>query len=232
MYTPKHVAIIMDGNRRWAKKRGLDVIVGHQRMAKEGIEQVVKAAIDLGVEYLTLWAFSTENWDRDPKEIDALMTIFRNLFKGQIQDLDKQGVRIRALGDITRFDKDIQENVKLWAEQTKNNKTLNLNIAINYGGRDEILRAVEKITKDVENKKISSKKLSVDEFERYLDTAGMPDPELIIRTSGEQRMSGFLLWQSNYSEFYFTDVLMPDFDKKEFEKAIKELNSRGRRFGK
>jgi undecaprenyl diphosphate synthase len=232
MKIPKHVAIIMDGNRRWAKKQGLDVIVGHQRMAKEGIEQVVKAAIELKVEYLTLWAFSTENWDRDPRELDALMTIFRNLFKKQIKELDEQGVRIRALGDITKFDDDIQENVELWQEKTKENNTLNLNIAINYGGRDEILRAVEKITKAVENKKLPAKKLSVEEFEKYLDTAGMPDPELIIRTSGEQRMSGFLLWQSNYSEFYFTDTLMPDFDKKEFENAIEELNSRKRRFGK
>jgi undecaprenyl diphosphate synthase len=232
MQTPKHVAIIMDGNRRWAKKRGLDVIIGHQRMAKEGIEEVVRSAIELGVEYLTLWAFSTENWDRSKKELDALMSIFRNIFTNQIDELNKNGVRINTLGDLSKFDQDIQDNLKIWKEKTKDNKKLTLSLAINYGGRDEILRAVEKITHKVSEGEIKPGKLSIEEFEKYLDTTDIPDPELIIRTSGEQRMSGFLLWQSNYSEFYFTDTLMPDFDKKEFEKAIKDLNSRKRRFGK
>ena len=232
MQTPKHVAIIMDGNRRWAKKRGLDVIVGHQRMAKEGIEEVVKSAIELGVEYLTLWAFSTENWNRSKKEIDALMSIFRNIFTNQIDDLNKRGVRINTLGDLSRFDQDIQDNIAIWKEKTKDNKKLTLSLAINYGGRDEILRAVEKITYLVDEGKIKPGKLSVEEFKKYLDTSDMPDPELIIRTSGEQRMSGFLLWQSNYSEFYFTGTLMPDFDKKEFKKAVEDLNSRKRNFGK
>ena len=231
MLVPKHIAIIMDGNRRWAKQRGLDVIIGHQKMAKEGIERVVRAAIDLKVEYLTLWAFSTENWNRDPREIGALMQIFRDIFKEQAGELAKLGVKINTLGDLSRFDQDIQTNIKIWQEKTKDNHTLNLNIALNYGGRDEILRAVEKITKDVKAGKLSTEKLTVDQFTSYLDTAGMPDPELIIRTSGEQRMSGFLLWQSNYSEFYFTDTLMPDFDKAELEKAIADFNSRKRRFG-
>lgn len=232
MQIPKHVAIIMDGNRRWAKKRGLDVIVGHQKMANEGIERVVKAALNLKIKYLTLWAFSTENWDREPREIKALMDIFRNIFKHQAEKLAKEGVRVNTLGDLTKFDQDIQDNIKLWQEKTKHNTKLTLNIALNYGGRDEILRAVEKITKEVKADKLNAEKLTTTQFSTYLDTAGMPDPELIIRTSGEQRMSGFLLWQSNYSEFYFTDVLMPDFDQTELEKAIKELNSRKRRFGK
>ena len=232
MQTPKHVAIIMDGNRRWAKKRGLDVIVGHQRMAKEGIEEVVKSAIELGVKYLTLWAFSTENWNRSKKEIDALMSIFRNIFTNQIDELNKRGVRINTLGDLSRFDQDIQDNISIWKEKTKDNKKLVLSLAINYGGRDEILRAVEKIISEVNEGKIKPEKLSIEEFKKYLDTFDMPDPELIIRTSGEYRMSGFLLWQSNYSEFYFTDTLMPDFDKKEFKKAIEEFNSRKRNFGK
>ncbi len=232
MQIPKHVAIIMDGNRRWAKKRGLDVIVGHQKMANEGIERVVKAALDLKIKYLTLWAFSTENWDREPREIKALMDIFRNIFKHQAEKLAKEGVRVNTLGDLTKFDQDIQDNISLWQEKTKHNTNLTLNIALNYGGRDEILRAVEKITREVKAGKLAAEKLTTAQFSTYLDTADMPDPELIIRTSGEQRMSGFLLWQSNYSEFYFTDVLMPDFDQTELEKAIKELNSRKRRFGK
>ncbi|MFZ5438300.1 MAG: polyprenyl diphosphate synthase [Patescibacteria group bacterium] len=232
MQIPQHVAIIMDGNRRWAKKRGLDVIVGHQKMANEGIERVVKAALDLKIKYLTLWAFSTENWDREPREIKALMDIFRNIFKHQAEKLAKEGVRVNTLGDLTKFDQDIQDNISLWQEKTKHNTNLTLNIALNYGGRDEILRAVEKITREVKAGKLAAEKLTTAQFSTYLDTADMPDPELIIRTSGEQRMSGFLLWQSNYSEFYFTDVLMPDFDQTELEKAIKELNSRKRRFGK
>jgi undecaprenyl diphosphate synthase len=232
MQVPQHIAIIMDGNRRWAKQRGLEVFVGHQKMAKEGIEQVVKASIDLGVKYLTLWAFSTENWDRDPKEIAFLMQLFRDLFKTQAGELAKLGVRINALGDLSRFDQDIQDNIALWKEKTKGNSTLVLSIAINYGGRDEILRAIEKVTQKVKAGELAAEKLTIEQFASYLDTAGMPDPELIIRTSGEQRMSGFLLWQSNYSEFYFTKTLMPDFDKAELEKAIKDFNSRGRRFGK
>lgn len=232
MKTPKHIAIIMDGNRRWAKKKGLDVIIGHQKMAREGIERVVKAAIDFKVQYLTLWAFSTENWNRNPREVKALMSLFRELFDVQVKELNELGVKIQTIGDISRFDQDIQENMILWQEKTKNNTKLTVNFALNYGGRDEILRAVEKISKKVKTGELSTEKLPIEDFSQYLDTAGMPDPDLIIRPGGEQRLSGFLLWQSNYSELYFTDTLMPDFGKKDLEKAILELNERQRRFGK
>ena len=232
MKVPQHVAIIMDGNRRWARAHGFDVIVGHQKMAREGIERVVKASIDLGIQYLTLWAFSTENWDRDPREVKALMDIFREIFDVQAKELHKLGVRINTLGDLSRFDADIQKGVEEWKKTTSENKTITVNIALNYGGRDEILRAVEKITQEVQSGKRQSSKLSEEEFAEYLDTAGMPEPELIIRPGGDQRMSGFLLWQSKHSEFYFTSVLMPDFGKEELEKAVQEFNDRKRRFGK
>ncbi|MBT4124109.1 MAG: di-trans,poly-cis-decaprenylcistransferase [Candidatus Pacebacteria bacterium] len=232
MKTPKHIAIIMDGNRRWAKKKGLDVIIGHQKMAREGIERVVKAAIDFDISYLTLWAFSTENWNRNPREVKALMSLFRELFDVQVKELNELGVKIQTIGDISRFDQDIQENMTLWQEKTKNNNKLTVNFALNYGGRDEILRAVEKISKKVKTGELSTDKLSAEDFSKYLDTADMPEPDLIIRPGGDQRLSGFLLWQCNYSELYFTDTLMPDFGKKDLEKAILELNDRQRRFGK
>lgn len=232
MKVPQHVAIIMDGNRRWARAHGFDVIVGHQKMAREGIERVVKASIDLGIQYLTLWAFSTENWDRDPREVKALMDLFREIFDVQAKELHKLGVRINTLGDLSRFDADIQKGVEEWKKTTAENKTITVNIALNYGGRDEILRAVEKITQEVKSGKREETKLSEEEFAEYLDTAGMPEPELIIRPGGDQRMSGFLLWQSKHSEFYFTSILMPDFGKEELVKAVEEFNDRKRRFGK
>lgn len=232
MNVPQHIAIIMDGNRRWAKKQGLDVVVGHQKMAREGIERVVKAAIELGVKYLTLWAFSTENWDRDPREVKALMNLFRELFDVQAKELHELGVKINTLGDLSRFDEDIRKGIADWKAKTSGNSTLTVNFALNYGGRDEILRAMEKVMQDIQKGKILPHKLSSAEFSSYLDTAGMPDPELIIRPGGEQRMSGFLLWQSNYSEFYFTPVLMPDFGKEELVAAIEDLNNRQRRYGK
>lgn len=232
MKVPQHVAIIMDGNRRWARAHGFDVIVGHQKMAREGIERVVKASIDLGIKYLTLWAFSTENWDRDPREVKALMDIFREIFDVQAKELHKLGVRINTLGDLSRFDADIQKGVEEWKKTTAENTTITVNIALNYGGRDEILRAVEKITQEVQAGKRKATKLSEEDFSQYLDTAEMPEPELIIRPGGDQRMSGFLLWQSKHSEFYFTSILMPDFGKEELVKAVEEFNDRKRRFGK
>lgn len=232
MTIPKHIAIIMDGNRRWAREHGLDVVLGHKKMADEKIEVVVDAAIKLGVKYLTLWAFSTENWDRDPREVEYLMELFRSLFSKQIERLHKKGVRIRTIGDLSRFDQDIQNNIQKAVEQTRGNSVITVVFALNYGGRDEILRAVEKITRDVQVGALDGQKLTEEQFAQYLDTADMPDPELIIRPGGEQRMSGYLMWQSNYSEFYFTPTLMPDFDEKELVKAIEDFNNRQRRFGK
>lgn len=231
MKAPRHIAIIMDGNRRWARERGLDVIFGHRKMAREGIRAIIQSAIDLGVGYLTLWAFSTENWNRDPQEIRNLMALFRELFSSEAGELHKLGVRIKTIGDLSRFDEDIQHNVSEWVKNTQENSTITVVFALNYGGRDEILRAVEKITQDIGKGVISEKNLSQETLSDYMDTADIPDPDLIIRPGGEQRLSGFLLWQSNYAELYFTPVLMPDFGKEELREAIEEFNRRKRRFG-
>lgn len=232
MSTPQHVAIIMDGNRRWAKQHGLDALVGHQKMVREGIEKVVAGARDLGIQYLTLWAFSTENWNREKREVEALMALFREVFSHQAERLHKENVRIKTIGDLTRFAPDIQENIKKWVDISNKNTGITVIFAINYGGRDEILRAVEKISNEVKNGKRTPEKMTTEEFDSYLDTADIPDPDLIIRPGGEKRLSGYLLWQSEYAELYFTDVLMPDFDEKELKKAVAEYESRQRRFGK
>ena len=224
LQVPRHIAIVMDGNRRWARERGLEAVVGHQKMAREGIKKVVKSAIDWKVEYLTLWAFSTENWNRDPKEIAALMSLFRELFKVQAKELDELGVKITTIGDLTRFDQDIQDSIAEWKEKTKENKNLTVQFALNYGGRDEILRVVEKIMKNTKLNSTEIKKMTQDEFAKFLDTANIPDPELIIRPGGEQRLSGFLLWQNCYSELYFPKVLMPDFDEEEICTAMLNIN--------
>lgn len=232
MTIPKHIAIIMDGNRRWARQKGLEAVVGHQKMVDEGIQAMVTAAKKLGVEYLTLWALSTENWHRDPKEVAFLLKLFRRMFTVEAEKLHQENVRIRTIGDLSRFDQDIQRGVKKWVSETSKNTGITVVFAINYGGRDEMLRAVEKITKQVKAGKLSPKKLTEQQFAQYLDTADLPEPELIIRPGDQQRLSGFLLWQNNYSELYFTDVLMPDFDGKELAKAVKEFSKRTRRFGK
>jgi undecaprenyl diphosphate synthase len=232
MTTPQHIAIIMDGNRRWARERGLDVVLGHKKMAEEGIKNVVDAAAKLGVKYLTLWALSTENWNRDAREVAFLMELFRSVFTTQAAKLHQRGVRIRTIGDLSRFDRDIQDNIQKWTAETSKNTGITVVFALNYGGRDEILRAVQKITHDVTAGKRTDDKLTEAQFAQYLDTAGLPDPELIIRPGGEQRMSGYLLWQSNYAEFYFTPTLMPDFGEAELVKAIEDFNNRQRRFGR
>lgn len=226
MTVPQHVAIVMDGNRRWAKKQGLKPSLGHKQMVDHGIQELVEGAKELGIKYLTLWAFSTENWKRDPREVKFLMDLFRDMFGNKAEKLHEKGVKIQTIGDLTRFDQDIQDGVANWKEITKDNQAIVVNFALNYGGRDELLRAIEKATNDGKKGKLTE-----EEFASYLDTAGMPDPELIIRTSGEQRLSGFLLWQSNYAEFYFPDTLMPDFDRKELKKAIQIFSDRKRNFG-
>jgi undecaprenyl diphosphate synthase len=232
MKIPQHVAIIMDGNRRWARQQGLAASLGHKKMVEEGIQSVVRGAKNLGIKYLTLWALSTENWQRDPKEVQFLMKLFRQMFSKEVKKLHEEGVRVRTIGDLTRFDQDIQDSVATWVEKTKNNTQVTVIFALNYGGQDEILRAIAKVTKKVAAGEREADKLTASDFEQYLDTADLPKLELIIRPGGEQRLSGFLIWQSNYAELYFTNVLMPDFDEKELQKAVTEFDRRQRRFGK
>ncbi len=220
MVIPKHVAIIMDGNRRWAKQRGLAIIKGHRKVAEEMIERLADFAIAKGISYLTLWAFSTENWERPKEEVAGVMDLFRETFATSADRLHKKGVRVAVIGQLDRFPKDIQEGVAHWVEETKNNQQLTVTFALNYGGRDEIRRAVAEGGVG---------------FEQHLDTTAkisLPDPDLLIRPGGEKRLSGFLTWQSVYTELYFTDVLMPDFDEAEFMKALEDFAARQRRFGK
>jgi len=232
MTTPQHVAIIMDGNRRWARQQGLQASLGHKQMVEEGIERIVRGAKKLGIKYLTLWAFSTENWQRDKKEVQFLMKLFRQMFTKEVKKLHEKGVRIRTIGDLSRFDQDIQDSIAKWVEETAKNKDITVIFALNYGGQDEILRAINKITQEIKSNNSQPKKLSQSRFEQGLDTADLPKVDLIIRPGGEQRLSGFLAWQSAYAELYFTDVLMPDFDENELTKAVKEFQRRQRRFDK
>jgi undecaprenyl diphosphate synthase len=226
MNNPKHVAIIMDGNRRWAQKNKLTLLAGHRKAALDIIEPLVDTAIANNISHLTLWAFSTENWNREEVEVNGLMTLFREVLTDNIERFHKKGVRVRTIGDLSKFPVDIINGLEEGREKTKNNSTITLTFALNYGGRDEIIRAIKKLKED----KIDS--LDQEKFSELLDTAGLPDPDLLIRTGGEQRLSGFLAWQSVYAELYFTDVLFPDFSPIEFEKAVAEFKNRQRRFGK
>ncbi len=228
---PTHVAIIMDGNRRWARQQGLDATEGHRYVANEVIKDLAERAIERRVDYLTLWAFSTENWHRPQQEVDAIMSLFREAFDKSAEQLHEQGVRLEMIGDLSRFPEDIQENVRQWMEETSENDTITVTFALNYGGRDEILRAVRGLAKDVLHEEVSLDAIDKDTFSEYLDTAGTPDPDLIIRPGGEQRLSGFLPWQAEYSEYYFTDTLMPDFTPERFDEALEEFARRQRRFG-
>lgn len=230
---PKHVAIIMDGNRRWARERGKSALFGHKYMVENGVENIIQGAADLGIKYITLWVFSTENWNRDKKEVDGLMRLFRGLFGRQAKGLHEKGVRIETIGDMTGFDQDIQDMVAKWKEETKNNSKITAIFALNYGGKDEISRAVTKLIDDVQSGKLKIKgKLDQKEINKRLDTANFPPVELIIRPGGEKRLSGFLLWQAEYAELYFSDLKMPDFDAKQLKIAVEEFSRRKRRFGK
>ena len=227
---PGHVAIIMDGNGRWAKKRLLPRTAGHAQGARVA-EQICDDAWDLGIKYLTIYAFSTENWKRSEEEVGMLMNLLRKYMLSSLEKCAKNNVRVRVIGDKTRLAEDLRKSISELEESTKENTGLNFTIAINYGGRDEIVRAVKKLAKDVKNNSLDIDGIDEDVFNSYLDTAEMPYPDLMIRTSGELRSSNFLPWQIAYSEFYFTDVLWPDFDKKELIKAIEYYNQRDRRFG-
>lgn len=220
---PQHIAIIMDGNRRWAREKRLPALAGHSRVANEILEPLIEHAATRGIKYLTFWAFSTENWQRSGVEVQGIMQIFRHMIKKRWQRLHKKGVRIRVIGDISKFAPDIQKGLVDLANQTKNNKKITTVFALNYGGRDEILRAI---------KKVDSTTMTEESFSNILDTAGIPDPEVIVRTSGEQRLSGFLLWQSEYSEFFFPTFHMPDFVPEKLDEILDEYERRKRRFGK
>ena len=227
---PQHVAIILDGNGRWAKKRILARNAGHAAGAKN-VEKIIEDAHDMGIKYLTMYAFSTENWNRPEDEVKALMKLLRNYLKDCIERANKNDMKVRVIGDKSRLDDDIIDRINELEECSKDNKGINFIIAINYGSRDEIRRAVTKISQDVKDGVIESRDISENLISSYLDTAGIPDPDLLIRTSGEIRLSNYLLWQLAYTEFYFTDVLWPDFDKEELKKAIVKYNQRDRRFG-
>ena len=227
---PNHVAIILDGNGRWAKAKGMPRNYGHVQGAKT-VEVICEEAYRMGIQYLTVYAFSTENWNRPQDEVDALMKLLRNYMKTCLKTAEKNRMCVRVLGDKTRLDQDIQTRIAELEEATKNNDGLHFQIAINYGSRDEILHAARRFARDCADGTADPDSLTEAGFSGYLYSAGIPDPELIIRTSGEERLSGFLLWQCAYSEFYFCDTLWPDFDARALDKAIIAYQSRDRRFG-
>ena len=227
---PQHIAIILDGNGRWAKAKGMPRNYGHTAGAKN-VETVCQAAHDLGVKYVTMYAFSTENWNRPEGEVEALMKLLESYLKNCIKTADKNNMRVRVIGDTTRLSERFQERIRELEAASAKNDGLNLQIAINYGSRDEMTRAMRRMSEDVAAGKRKPEEITESVFEEYLDTAGIPDPDLLIRTSGELRLSNFLRWQLAYSEFYFTDVPWPDFHKEELERAIEAYNKRDRRFG-
>lgn len=226
---PKHIGIIMDGNGRWAKKRFLPRAMGH-RQGAQALDKLTKEAEGLGVEYITVYAFSTENWKRSKDEVDSIMGLLREYINRFFND-KKSILKIRSAGDLTALSPDLQADIEKLKEQSKDRPGMTLTIAINYGGRDEIRRAVAKIAEDVKAGKIQPEDINDQMISDNLDTAGIPDPELIIRTSGEFRTSNFLMWQSAYSEYYITDKLWPDFNVEDLKDAIKAYQTRDRRFG-
>lgn len=227
---PNHIAIIMDGNGRWAKKRMMPRNYGHKQGSKI-VEEVCREAYNIGVKYVTVYAFSTENWSRPQSEIDTLMKLLKDFLSECLNKSKKNNMRVHVIGDITRLEKSLQDTIIELEEVSASNTGLCFQVALNYGGQDEIIRATKKIAQDVKEGKLSVEDLNTQVYEDYLDTKGIPAPDLLIRTSGEQRLSNFLLWQLAYSEFYFTDVLWPDFNKTELIKAIEYYNGRDRRYG-
>ena len=230
MKYPVHAAIIMDGNGRWAKARGLPRVKGHEEGLRTA-RKVIDYSLARGIKYLSLYVFSTENWNRPQDEVDALMKLLRNYMKTCLKTAEKNRMCVRVLGEKSRLDEDIRSRIEELEEATKNNDGLHFQIAINYGGRDEILRAVKKAVQKVKDGGLSETGISEEVFAGFLDTAGIPDPDLLIRTCNEQRISNFLLWQLAYREFYFTPVAWPDFSKEELVKAVEAYNHRDRRYG-
>ena len=231
MNVPQHIAIILDGNGRWAKAKGMPRNYGHAQGSKN-VEKICEEAWRMGIKYLTVYAFSTENWSRPENEVAALMKLLRNYMKTCLKTAAKNDMKIRVIGDIEPLDDDIKSRIRELEAATTDNGGLNFTIALNYGSRDELTRAAQKMAKDCAEGKIKAEEIDESVFETYLDTHGIPDPDMMIRTSGEQRLSNYSLWQLAYSEFYFTDVPWPDFTKEELVKAIEEYNHRHRRFGK
>ncbi len=227
---PKHLAIIMDGNGRWAKKRNLPRIFGHKEGAKS-VREIIEASAKIGIKYLTLYAFSTENWKRPDKEVNFLMNLLNNYLTKEEKTLIDNDIRLNVIGDISKLPEKIQKKIDRLKRITKNNKRMMLILALNYGARSEITQAVKKISSMVKKGKLKTGKIKESTISENLYTAGIPDPDLLIRTSGEMRVSNFLLWQIAYSEIYISDVLWPDFRKKELFKAIKEYGRRERRYG-
>ena len=227
---PRHVAIILDGNGRWAKSKGMPRNYGHVRGARN-LEVICKDAWDIGIKYLTVYLFSTENWKRSKDEVDALMKLFRQYTKTCIKTARDNNMKVRVIGDPSAFDPDLQESLKRLEESSADNTGLNFQIALNYGSRDEIRRAVTKIAREAAQHELEPEDITEETISAHLDTAGIPDPDLLIRTSGELRLSNYLMWQLAYTEFYFTLVPWPAFDKNELLKAIEKYNERDRRFG-
>ena len=227
---PSHVAIIMDGNGRWATARGWPRLVGHRRGA-EGVRKIVEAAPGLGIRYLTLYAFSTENWKRSTEEVIGLMTIFARYIQSEAERLSREGVRLRFIGGRERLDKKLQKLMAGIEERTKDNDRLHLTVAINYGGRDELARAARRIATAVAEGRLRPEDVTEDTVGDYLDTFDIPDPDLVIRTSGETRISNYLLWQSAYAEYEFTDTLWPDFTPEELGTILDRFSDRERRYG-
>lgn len=242
MKLPQHVGIIMDGNRRWAKKQGLAAIGGHDYVVDKIIEPLIEHCGKLGIRYLTLWAFSTENWQRDGEEVSGLMQLFRRALMEKVTGFIDRGARLRMIGDLSKFSPDIQAGMQKAMESSSKNDKITVTFAVNYGGRDEIVRAVNNMIANLKSSDLSfasrqtaersELKVTEELLEQYLDTAGMPDPDFLIRTGGAERLSGFMPWQSVYSELYFMETLMPEFSTDEFDKAIEEYQRRQRRFGK
>ncbi len=227
---PNHVSVILDGNGRWAKMRGLPRKSGHVEGCK-ALEVVLEEASKMGINYFSVYAFSTENWKRSEDEVSALMQLFRYYAKKLMKTAAENNIIVKMIGEKSRFEPDIAEAITQLVESTKNNTGLTFIMAVNYGSRDEIVRSTKKMLEDYKNGVITLDEVNEDLISSYLDTAGVPDPDLLIRTSGEQRLSNFLLWQLAYAEFYFPEVLWPDFNKEELIKAIEQYNKRERRFG-
>lgn len=230
MNVPNHIAIILDGNGRWAKAKGMPRSYGHVKGCAN-LETICDDMKELGVKYLTVYAFSTENWKRSREEVEGLMKLFRNYLKKCIKISERNQMCVRIIGDISAFDEDIQRKIVELEEFSKDYTELHFQIALNYGSRDEMARGMRRLVKDAEEGKLHAEEIDEAMIGNYLDTAGIPDPDFMIRTSGEQRLSNFLLWQMAYTEFYFTDVAWPDFNKAELIKAIEKYNQRDRRYG-
>jgi len=230
--TINHVAIICDGNRRWAKSKGWKPFQGHQYAVDNVFEDLITTAVKNNIKFITFWVFSTENWQRESTEVEGLLQLFRVFFDRKINSFDQKGIKFKMIGDSNKFPTDIQEKISAAQEKTKQNATITVSLAMNYGGRDEIIRATKKIAEDVEKGLITSSSINDELFASYLDTDGMPDPEMIVRTSGDYRLSGFLPWQGVYSELFFVETPFPEFNGEKLSAVIEEFSSRQRRFGK